>query len=140
MATNAAIGHGATFAKGDGGGSEVFTALAEVTSITPPNLSRDTVDATHMGSTDRWREYVAGLRDGGEVGIELNFDPGGSAQTALFASFNSNAAGNWKITFPDATEWTFSAFLTSISPAVPLDGKMTLSAGFKVNGKPAFMA
>jgi hypothetical protein len=139
MATLAAIGHGTTFAKSDMGGTPVYTALADVISIEGPGLTRDTVDATHMGSTERFREFVGGLRDAGEVTIELNFDPGGTAQIALVASYRSDSAINYRITFPDATIWEFAAFVTSISPTTPLDDKMTLSAGFKLTGKPAFM-
>lgn len=138
--TDAAIGHGATLAKGDGEDPEVFTKLAEVVSITPPSMSRDTVDATHLESTDRWREYIAGLRDAGEVAAELNFIAGGAAETALFASFNSDDAENWEITFPNEEAWIFSAILTSIETEVTVDGKMTASVGFKLTGKPDFMS
>jgi len=48
MANSAAIGWDSEFAIGDGGSPEVFTAVAEVTSISPANISRDTVDATHI--------------------------------------------------------------------------------------------
>lgn len=139
MATAAKIGHGASFAIGDGGGTEIFTDVAEVYSITPPNFSRDTVDATHMASTEKWREFIAGLRDPGEVKIELNFEPGGAAQDALIAKFTSNTASNYKITFPNAEAWTFSALCTAFETEVPNDDKMTATATFKLTGKPAFV-
>ena len=62
-ATEADIGYGAIFKVGNGGSpTETFTDFgAEVTSITPPGYSRDALDATHMASPDRFREYIAGL-------------------------------------------------------------------------------
>lgn len=140
MATNAAIGHGSTFSIGDGGGLEVFTAVAEVFAITPPNMRRDMQDATHMASTDKWREFIPGLRDAGEVQMQINFIPGGAAQDAVFAKFASDTASNFKITFPNAEEWIFSAFCTEFSAEDPLDGKMTVTTRFKLTGKPAFMS
>jgi len=65
MTTSARIGYGVAFAIGDGGDPETFTDVAEVTSVTPPSLSMDTVAATHTDSEEGWREYIAGLLDDG---------------------------------------------------------------------------
>ncbi len=140
MATEAAIGHGSIFAHGDGGAPEVFTPLAEVVTITPPQLVRDTVDATHMASPEKWREFVPGLKDGGEVSLEMNFIPGNSDWDILFTEFDNDVASNWKITFPNSEAWIFLAYCTGIETAVPLDDKMSATATFKVTGKPAFVA
>lgn len=136
MATSVTIGHGSTFSIGDGGGPEVFTAVAEVASITPPNVSRDTVDATHMGSTEKWRDFVAGLRDPGEMSITINWIPGDSAHDALFAKFTSDTASNFKIVYPNSVADIFSALCVGISPEVPLDGKLSATVRFKLTGKP----
>jgi predicted secreted protein len=137
--SDAAIGHGSAFAIGDGAGPEVFTEVAEVTSITPPNFVRDTVDATHMASPDKWREYVGGLRDAGTVSITVNFVPGGAAQDAIIAKFTADTVSNFKITFPNAEAWTFAAWCTGFATEDPLEGKMTATATFKLSGKPAFV-
>jgi hypothetical protein len=138
MATDATIGYGSIFAYGDSGSPEVFSALAEVVSITPPQLVRDTVDATHMASPQKWREFVPGLKDGGEVSLEMNFIPGNSDWDFLFLAFNQETVRNYRITFPNAESWTFAAYCTGIEAAVPLDDKMSATATFKVSGPPAF--
>lgn len=137
--TIAMIGHGSSFAIGDSGGSEVFTVVAEVFAITSPAFRRDTVDVTHMASVEKFREFIPGLIDPGEVTIQLNFDPGGTAQTALFLKLNAQAS-NYRLTWPDTTTWTFAAFMTGFSTDDPLDGKVTATAAFKLTGKPAFVA
>lgn len=134
MPTTAAIGHSSQFARGNGGTPEVFTALAQVTSISPPSLSRDTIDASHMQSPQRYREFVSGMRDGGEVSIELDFERGSTTDVQLLADFNSDAARNYRIVFPSGQAWTFNAFLTGYEVSVPMDDKMTATATFKVNG------
>lgn len=140
MTTDAKIGHGSTFGRGNGADPEVFTDVAEVTSITPPGMARDAVEATHMDSPEKWREFIAGLKDGGEVSIECNFDPGGTDVTAWLGDINSDAVTNYKITFPDATEWDFAALMTGLEFGTPLDDKMTASMTYKVTGKPAFIS
>ena len=138
MATDAAIGYGASFKRGDGASPEVFTALGEVTAINGFELSKDTVDATHMGSPDRYREFISGLRDGGEVSVELNFVPDGTAITNAFTDFDADVARNYQIVWADTSDFEFSGICTGISTAVPVDDKMSATFTYKVTGKPTF--
>ena len=92
MTTNARIGYGTLFQTGNGAVPEVFTTLAEVTNITPPKMSRDTVDATHEESPGAWREFIAGLKDGGDVSLDLNFIPGGTAAASGVCPASASAS------------------------------------------------
>lgn len=142
MATSARIGYQTLFKSGNGASPEVFTTLAEVTSITPPAMARDTVDATHTESPGAWREFIAGLKDGGEVSLELNFVPGGSAAAALAAEMDLDgplATKNRQILFPDGSYFSFAGILSGFEPDAPLDDKMSASVTFKVTGKPTLV-
>ena len=138
MATNARIGHDTTFNLIPADSPQTPVEIGEITNITPPNLSRDVVDATHMKSPDRWREYISALRDGGEISLELNYVPGSAGDTALHAAFDDDDAWTAQIVFPDTSEWECSVFVTNIEASVPNDDKMTTSATLKVTGKPIF--
>ncbi len=141
MSTAAAIGHGSKFNRSsDGTSGGTMTALAGITSINGLSLSRDVVDATDMDSTDRYREFISGLRDGGEVTIGLEFDPDGGDYENAITDFEADTVGYYEIVFPDTSEWGFSAFLTGVSVDDPLDDKMTAEFTYKVTGKPAFTA
>jgi predicted secreted protein len=140
MTTEAMIGHGSDFQRSsDGTSGGAFATVGEVLDITPPSLAKDAVDATHMASPDRWREFIAGLKDGGEVSLELSFIPGNASTTAALSDINSNSAGYYKIVFPDATEWGFAAIATGFEAGDPLDDKMTATLTYKLTGKPAFI-
>lgn len=142
MSTNARIGYGTLFKSGNGASPEVFATLAEVTAITPPAMARDTVDASHEESPGAWREFIAGMKDGGEVSLELNFVPGGSAAAALMAELDLDgpqATKNRQILFPDGSYFSFAGILTAFEPDAPLDDKMSGSATFKVTGKPTLV-
>lgn len=139
MTTNARIGYGTLFKSGNGASPEVFATLAEVTNVTPPGFSRDTHDATHEESPEAWREFIAGLKDGGEISLEMNFIPGGSSSAAMVAELNLNgpqATINRQIVFPDGSYFACAAILTAWEPDAPIDDKMTGSATYKVTGKP----
>ena len=142
MATSARIGYGTLFASGNGASPEVFTTLGEVTAITPPGWSRDTVDATHEQSPGAHREFIAGLADAGEVSLDINLVPGGAAKAAIEAEkalTGSSAAINRRITFPDGSYLTFVGIMTGDEEDSPIDDKMSASLTYKVSGVPTFV-
>lgn len=131
------IGYASQFKVGNGGSpTETFTDFgAKVTSITPPGYSREAIDATHMASPDRYKEFIAGLMDAGEVSMDLNYLP--SAADAFIAALEAGKK-NYQIVMPgdDEVTFTFTAICTAYQPTAPVDGKMTASATFKISGKP----
>jgi len=116
--------------------------IAEVTHIGGPGLARDTIEATHHKSPNMWREYIKGLKDGGEVSIDLNFMPFDSthnAATGILADFSDDTTiSTWVVTFPDTnnTQWTFDAIVTGFEPDEPFDDKLSASVTLKVSGEP----
>lgn len=143
MTTRANIGYGAKFQNSNESSPEAFSDLVgvEITNITPPQPSRDSIDASHELSPDSYREFIAGLTDAGEVSIEFNWNPQ-SAVTGIAALYtelalpSASATKTRRIVFPNGSTMEFEAFCTGISPEIPLDDKMTATATFKVTGRP----
>ena len=126
MAVTAAdIGFGALFGiEGETPGT--YVSVAEVTAITPPGMTRDKVEATHLNSDDAYKEYVAGLFDTGDAQITLNFCP--SATDAIFTAFHA-ASGKYQITFPNGVMMRFTGFFTGYTPPeLTPGGKMESTA------------
>lgn len=113
-----------------------YTAFAEVTEMTLPELARDSIDFTHFGSPDRHREFKPGLSDAGEVGIVYNLVPGLADDAVIAAHLATNAVEAWRITFPNGATLDYNGFATAHGRATPMDDKMTGSATFKISGKP----
>lgn len=115
------------------------TALAEVANITGPTLSIDPIDVTTHDSTSGFREYIAGLRDGGEVTVEGNFiSSDASGQIALVTDAKAGTVREMIITGPTAAAftWTANALCTRFEQTNPHDGKLGFSATFKITGVP----
>lgn len=127
-------GFGTTLSRGNGAGTEVFTAIAGVTNISGPSISRETLDVTGHDSPDGYREFLGGLKDPGEVSIDVNYRP--SAHDVFVDDLDDESPRNYKLVFPDGTEWAFPAILTGFEPSAPFDDKLTASLTFKVSGKP----
>lgn len=127
---------GTELQRGDGATTEVFAPIANVTSIKGPEISRDTIDVTAHNSDDAWMEFVGGLKDAGEVSLDVNYDP--ALHDALVADFEDVEPRNYKLVFPvtPAVTWAFPAILTGFAGEAPYDDKLAASLTFKVSGKP----
>lgn len=140
-ATTAAIGFGVHLSRGNGASPEVYTAIAELIDLSLPGMSRDAIEATHTDSPDGFREFLPGLKDGGEFQATCNYLPANTTQGntsggVLYDMINDTAARNWRITLPGAQTWTFKAIVTGYEPTTPIVDRMTLVIGFKLTGKP----
>ncbi|WP_299938578.1 phage tail tube protein [uncultured Pelagimonas sp.] len=137
--SDAQIGFDTKFERGNGADPEVFAELGEVINLSAPGISRETKDATHFQSPEKWREFIKGLLDAGEFSVEIHFDPDGPTAAQMMADIIEDGPITYRITFPDNTEWEFSALATGFEPGVPMDDKMTATFTGKLTGKPAFV-
>ena len=147
MTTDADIGHGILLQRNDGDSPDDWETLAEVRDVNGPNMTQDTPDASHMLSPGRFREFISGMKDGGEGSATLAYVPGGATLASLVGDFNGKEAVEYRILFPDGTNstptnlvydtaWRFDGIINNLSPAMPLDDSMTLDVTIKVTGKP----
>lgn len=128
---NTKIGYGTTVSVGG-------TVIGELMNVSGPSISADPVDVTVMSSPDGYRQFIQGLRDGGEVGLELKKYAGDSGQAAAYTALNSGTADTWVITFPTAMActWTFTGIVTGYEDDIPFDDGVGLNVTVKVSGKP----
>lgn len=134
MATEADIGYGGSVEVQTPGSPEDWFELGEVTNITPPSESVDVIDATHMASPNRYREFIQGLIDAGEASIDLQWVPGATTDDYVFAWRQSGETRNMRITTNNNTTYTFPSFVTGWQPQVPLADKMTATLTAKAAG------
>jgi predicted secreted protein len=138
--TTEMIGWGGKFETGTNATPPVYTVVAKVTSLSAPSLSMDTVDSTHMGSTGGWREAISGLKDPGEVTVELNFIPDDASQLELLNRFSAGTLDNYRITYPDGTNaWPFKGYVTSFEPEFEVNEIVKATVTIKLSGKPGFI-
>jgi Phage major tail protein 2. len=132
---------GTQFLRGDGvTPTEAFTAIANVTTISGPSRSKETIDVTTHGSPDKYMEFIGGLKDGGEISLELNYDPAQVTHQDLDADFEESAPRNYQILIlpgdPEEHTWAIAGIITELSDEFPYDDKMARSVTLKVSGKP----
>lgn len=137
--TAAKIGYGSTYEIWDASlVTPAFVEVAEVINITPGEATADRIDATHMQSPNRRREYISGLIDNGEASFEINWVAGSATDLLLRRLFTSGETVEHRITFagpaPRVTV-TFDASLTGFSKVIPIDDRMTATITVAVSGE-----
>lgn len=133
--SDAVAGVGTSFQRENDSSSGVYTAVAEVNSISGPGMTRDFIDVTSLDSTGGYREFIGGFRDGGQVTLNMNFTRDGYEQMRL--DFTSDDSVNYQIVLPDtgATTLGFAAFVTDLPLSISPDDKITVDVTLKVTGE-----
>ena len=98
---------------GDGASPEVFAAVAQVLSMTPPKKVYSTTKKWVFGSDDPM--VFTGRPDDQTVQLEVALDRG-LADHAAFEDNVGGAARNFRIDWPDGFSWAFAAKITAFEP------------------------
>lgn len=91
-----------------------YIEISEVVSIGGPNPDSEELDATHLRSPARTREYIQSFLVPGECPITVNFIPGDPTHdevTGLLSEYASGATKNYRITYPDGSKDEFAAYV-----------------------------
>ena len=128
---------------GNGLDPQGFTKLAGLLTLGGPTQARDTIETTDHDSAESFREFIAGLGDGGEISLDLNYlpaDPTQGAPGGLLGLLRSGALRDFRIVWPTGRTITLSGIVTGFDPTGAYDGKLEASATIKVSGAPVIEA
>ena len=131
--TSAVLGLGTTLQVSDGASPEVYTTIAEVLTMSGPDLTAEDIEVTNFDSTAK--EYISGVSDGGSINFELNWISQTQQQT-LRDDVDAGTARNYKITFPTSpnTVAAFNARCTEFSMTTEPNSQVRASANLKISG------
>jgi predicted secreted protein len=118
MPSNAISGVGTLFRRWSG---TAWVNIAEVNSIDGPNKTRNTIDVTSLDSTDGYKEFIAGFKDGGTVNLTMNFS------RSTYDLMNTDYEA-------DNTSFEFTALVVELGLSIPTDDKITSPVSLKISG------
>lgn len=118
-------------------GPSTYAEIGELLSATPPQKSRETIDATHMQSPGGYREFISSLRTGGEATLTFNYTAEGYA--ILEGMFDDDDPATFRITLSDGAtiEWDGLVNEQPIDE-IAIDDKVGMSATIQVTGPVTF--
>ena len=112
--------------------------IGQLTGISGPSVSVDTIDVTAHDSANAYRQFVAGVIDGGEVTLEGNLLTAGAGDELLaLAETRENVC--FRVKFPEGStgwDWLFTGSVNSFETDAPFEDKIGFSAGVKLTGQP----
>lgn len=136
--TQAMQAQGVKIQRGDGGGTETFTTIAEIHNFSGPTEKAKAIDVTNLDS--QAKEFINGLMDPGEVSFEGNYVAGDAMQQGLRADLVARVRRNFRILLTDdlvtPTTITFTAVITDFSIKGAADDKLSFSCALKISGVP----
>lgn len=122
---------GTLLQRGDGvTPTEGFTTLSELSNIEIPAVETDLIETSHFTSPGAYKEFVLGMKDGGEVTLEGSYVPTDATQrvtTGILADNLSGVKRNFKLVFPDGTA-AVKAALNSVMTDPNANIKITAQA------------
>lgn len=131
--SNAKHGKGTTLKLG-------VNTIAELTNIGGIKITGESIDVTTLSSTDEYREFIGGFKDGGEVTLSGFFYPGDTnGQFAMKTALDDSTLDAYTITFPTSmgATWAFNGNVTAWgSPGADTGGAILFEATIKISGKP----
>lgn len=77
--------------------------LVEVVSFGLPNDEADEVEVTHLKSPNKRKEFIKGLKDGGEVEVSLNYVPGSATDILVRDAADDGDVRAVRFIIPDQT-------------------------------------
>ena len=158
MGSDGEHGHGAQLYMSLVTNPTSFTAVGNVVNITGPNQSRDAIDISTMDSPSKFKEFIPGLLDAGEITVDINYDGSDSGNASVLGGTNAatgllkntNAAMMATIGFFDGTNgtgvtnvtnhsfWQGKGFITALGHQIQFGDKITQPVTIKLTGAGAF--
>lgn len=136
--TNARAAFPSVIAFSSVGTTGTFVVCQGVTRITPPKLTRGSVDITDMNGPDYYEDSaLAGPIRTGVMGFEANFLSTNTQQTIIKDCFESGQKVGWRIVLSGTSYNTFkgNGVVTGYSMSdLTQDGKITYNFEIKTKG------
>ena len=112
-----------------------WDTIAEITNITGPGMTSDTVDTTALGTVGGYRTFIRGFRNPGTLSLSMNFTRDTYEQ--MKTDFESDDLQNYEIVLPDADTTTleFEGFPTELPLTIPTDDKISADVTIQISGE-----
>ena len=129
---------GTTLTKTKSGVESTDLVIADLTSIGEIGVESEEKDVTTLDSANGYKEYIAGLKDAGEVSL-AGIIKSETSMEAMLALAESQSVEEWTVEFEGGATWVFDAFVKSFKEAEStVDGVRGFSASLRISGAPVY--
>ena len=118
---------------------EKYVAIAHITNITGPSMTKDTIDTTALDTVGGYRTFITGFKNAGTLTLTVMFEATG--YKALKDFYDSESTQQFRITLPDkvtpdghGSQLTFNGLVTELPLTIPPDDKITCDITVQIVG------
>lgn len=114
--------------------------VSQVRSISGPGAEMDDVDTTTMDSSSGFKTFVAGLGDGGDVTLDLIYDPTATVHKVLHRQMTGRTTRRYTVYHGSSTGDTdvFVGYVKGMNREIPMDDVISCEVTIKVTGLPGY--
>jgi predicted secreted protein len=129
----AIAGLGTLFRRWDSS-SGAWVNIAEITQITGPGMSRNTIDTTALDTEGGYATFITGIRNAGTVTLAMNFRR--DNYETMKNDFESDDLQNYEIVLPDDdnTSLEFEGLVTELPLTIPPGDKVNVDVTIQISG------
>ena len=128
MAGTPAVGTGTTIAIGG------ITLTVDRLSIGASGISRESIETTHLGTSEARTFIPSDLYDPGSLEVAFQLDSTTPLTTMRVETIMNAASNTWTVTMNEGGDWTGNAFVTDFSWDIPLEELATGTFTLKCTG------
>lgn len=112
--------------------------IGKLTDVNLGGVDVSMIDVTAQDSTGGYKEYVGGLKDGGQLEMTGNYDIADTGQVYLRA--NAGATAAFELTFSNGSTATGNCIVGGYAVTNPLDNKVGFTCPLKITGPVTYAA
>ena len=130
-------GHSVKFEVGNNAtvdASTTWIEFAAITEITPPSVTADDIEVSHMQTPEQFKDFDPGWAESSEVELQIQYDK--EQNETVYGLFRLKRG--YRMTFVDGAKWLFVGFISEFGNEVDREGIITANVKVKVTGKPEF--
>ena len=133
------IGVGFTIKLSTTGSTTFGVTLGQVRSVSGPGVSADVIDTSCMDITNNYRTKGVGLLDGGDITVNVAYDPAADSHITARSLMSNRTATGVQVIYPTTTvSWEAQGYISGITNEIPLADLVTADFTLSVSGKPTF--
>jgi predicted secreted protein len=112
--------------------------IADLTSIGEFGIESEEIETTTLDSTGGFREFIAGLKDAGEIAL-AGITKSQANLGDLLDLADTQTVESWKVTWEDGSLWEFDGFVKMLKEGEStIDGVRNFTAAIRISGKPEY--
>jgi Lambda phage tail tube protein, TTP len=116
----------------------IYEAVPQCRVMNTPDITQDYLDGTNHDSPNFFKEYVGGFKDGGDVPVEIVWNPAIAMHNTIYNDLLAQTLLTWRVILNNATLTTFqfTAYVSKFNVPLGYDQIVTAQMSLKVTASP----